>query len=59
LKNHDCTAARGCKLADVFSALALLLIAFIAFATGFETQFNGLANIAKLPQMLKWGTPSP
>ena len=31
---------RGCKLADMFTALALLLIAFMAFATGFEPQFN-------------------
>jgi uncharacterized membrane protein YoaK (UPF0700 family) len=37
---------RGCKLADVFTALALLLIAFIAFATGFEPQFNGPFAIA-------------
>jgi uncharacterized membrane protein YoaK (UPF0700 family) len=32
---------RGCKLANVFTALALLLIVFIAFATGFEAQSNG------------------
>jgi uncharacterized membrane protein YoaK (UPF0700 family) len=30
----------------VFTALALLLIAFIAFATGFEPQFNGPFAIA-------------
>ena len=39
---------RGCKLADVFTALALLLIAFIAFATGFEPQFNGFVAIAAI-----------
>jgi uncharacterized membrane protein YoaK (UPF0700 family) len=37
---------RGCKLADVFTALALLFIAFIAFAMGFEPQFNGPFAIA-------------
>ncbi len=28
-------------MADVFTTLALLLIAFVTFATGFELQFNG------------------
>jgi hypothetical protein len=37
---------RGCKLADVFTALALLLIVLWTFATGFEPQFNGLFAIA-------------
>jgi uncharacterized membrane protein YkvI len=36
-----------CKVADVFITLALLLIAFVAFAMGFEPQFNGpVANTA-------------
>ena len=42
----DATNCSAIKLADVFTALALLLIAFIAFATGFEPQFNGLFAIA-------------
>jgi hypothetical protein len=37
---HD-ACPRGCKLADVFTALAVLLIVFIAFATGLGAQFNG------------------
>jgi uncharacterized membrane protein YoaK (UPF0700 family) len=37
---------RGCKLLVVFTALALLLIVFIAFATGFEPQFSGPFAIA-------------
>jgi uncharacterized membrane protein YoaK (UPF0700 family) len=37
---------RGCKLGNVFTALALLLIVVIAFATGFEPQFNGPFAIA-------------
>jgi len=33
-------------MADVFTALAMLLIALVAFATGFEPQFNGPFSIA-------------
>jgi len=35
-----------CKLAVVFTALALLLLVVVAFATGFEPQFNGPFAIA-------------
>jgi uncharacterized membrane protein YoaK (UPF0700 family) len=36
------------KMADVFTAVALLVIAFVAFATGFEPQFNGPFAIASV-----------
>src|SRR3984885_4740841 len=32
---------RGCKLADLLTVFVLLLIVVIAFAMGFESQFNG------------------